>query len=79
MIMEIKLEDVLKLVDFELVDGKLQIAEIHGNINGNDWGNVNGSVWGDVLGNIKGSVLGSVAGDIKGDLFGAVCGRSWSD
>jgi len=61
MIMEVKLEDVLKLVDFKLVDGNLQVAEIHGDILGNVWGNVKGSVW------------GSVAGDIKGDVYGKVC------
>ena len=68
MIMEVKLEDVLELVDFELVDGRLQIAEIHGDILGNVWGNVRGSVW------------GNVAGDIKGDVFGKVCGsRNYVD
>ncbi len=65
MIMEIKLDDVLKLVDFDIVDGKLQVSEIHGDIVGNVWGNVKGSIWGDVNGSVKGSVKGFVDGGVR--------------
>ena len=46
-----EIEEINKLVTFALVDGKLRIQQVNGNI----WGDVKGDVWGNVYGKVEGN------------------------
>ena len=61
---QITLEEALKLVEFQHVDGEWVIQNVNGT--------VFGSVRGDVVGTVRGSVLGDVWGSVGGDVYNSV-------
>ena len=73
---QITLEEALKLVAFEKVDGKWQVSgvssDVLGCVEGNVRGHVRGSITGSVFGHIFRDVLGHVHGDVHGDVEGSV-------
>ena len=71
---KITLEEALKLVEFQHVDGEWGIQNVLGDVSGSVVGSVSGNVFGNVSGDVVGSVFGGVYGDVYGDVFGDVGG-----
>lgn len=61
---QITLEEALKLVDFEFIEGKWTVENVKCNV----WGNVEGDVKGDVFG---------VWGNVHNIVYGTISGLKW--
>ena len=77
---QITLEEALKLVDFEFVDGAWRVkrvkGDVYGDVHGDVWINVRGRVLGDVR-SVEGDVLGHVRGNVWSNVGGTINGRKW--
>jgi len=69
---EITLEEALKLVEFEFIEGEWRVRHVKTNVYGSVWCNVIGDVDGSV-----GSVIGDVLNNVYGNVGGTISGRKW--